>query len=121
MNVDTTKLSYLGIFSRGIAGIVFGCAITGSITIFPGHNIIDNEDYWYETLLIIILCYVPISTAGNILDFSYRMNTDCIRTMRKWIVLCRNVVLVSAIIIIVHYCTWRYGFNYIWKTYKRTI
>ena len=112
MNVDTTKVSYCGMICRGLAGIVLGFLVTGSVTLVPQHNITDEADYWYEGLFTIVFGWIPMKAAQLIPNVSYCMNTDCIKTVRKVLVLYSTLALFMAVLVTAHYYIWTYGFNY---------
>ena len=79
--VDTILHSYLLL---GFSGMILSMFLTGLITLVPVHNLILEPNYWYETMWqYFIVTYAAV--AVMILNCSYYMNVDCIKTWTNYL------------------------------------
>ena len=68
----------------GLISIVASNLLCGVITVIPMHNLILNPLYWYETPIQVSVGYFLSYAAYMILNCSYWMNTDEIKTAKKF-------------------------------------
>ena len=48
----------------GVGGMLLGCLLTCVYSIIPVHNVITNQEYWYELPLQIVFSFLPIGAAN---------------------------------------------------------
>ena len=68
LNLCKDKVTIKSVFSS-LAGILLGVMSTLLFNLWPQHEVIENQRYWYESTILLIFGWGPIATA-NIVNLS---------------------------------------------------
>ena len=90
----------------GAGGILFSCLLTCFYTMIPVHNVILNQEYWYEFPLQIILSFLPMAAANVTMQCSYYMNVKIIKTFRHILVVWLVTVILASMYFVFGYIIW---------------
>ena len=89
-------------------------SIMGLMTLFPVHNVIENPEYWWESMLHIPNVLIPMFSGYLVLNCSFWMNTDYIKALKHFFILWLVGMVVFIIAYTTSYLLWTEGLDYNW-------
>lgn len=96
---ENPSLKYI---AYGFGDVVFSFFLSFFYTAIPTHNVILQQEYWYELPLQTIFTFIPLLVANNIFKASFYTSTTIIKTHRHfqmiWIVVSIVYVAFQAIV-----------------------
>ena len=89
-------------------------AITCFITLIPVENLIENPQYWFESMLQLAGVLCPLYAGYIILNCSFVMNIGYIQSLKHFTILWLTAVISVVITCLTAYLTWTYGLKKQW-------
>ena len=88
------------------AGIILGIIFTSTVTLLPQHNVIENPEYWYESIVAPATGF-PAAAAGYIsYNYFYCLNMSVEKPWRMVLSIFLVGMLTSVVLSCISYLVW---------------
>ena len=94
-----------------VSGIFLAFACCCPSCLIPGKNHLQEPEYWYETIIIGIICWTPLSAASINLGAVYWANISYDKIFKTFSIMYSIGAILSLLIYSSYYCIWTYALH----------